>query len=357
MKKHLIAIAVASAVATPAIAQVSLSGNLDIGVGKTEVNNVSRTSTVSGMFVTPDIRFSGSEDLGGGLRATFRLTQEFNVSDGRYVDSLTGTGTGATTAASTPQDVNGATTATFGESRFQETSVGLSGAFGSVKLGMFNHTARDNAGAYRFAGEFARVSGNFRSLGSKAQNSVEYTTPSIQGLSAAVGYSNKGTNKSDAGYAKQMTGSIGYAAGPMAVRYSRLQSENNTAGSTGKNIEQFFGGTYDLGVAKLGYLYAKESAAGARLETNVHVLNAAVPVSKGLTIHGSYHAYGNDTTANATGNLYALGATQDLSKRTRIYAGYTALKNNTGSNVPQGFLRGVANTTTSLMAVGVTHSF
>lgn len=355
MKKHLIALAVASAIATPAIAQVTLSGALDIGVGRTDVNNVSRTGTVSGMFVTPDIKFSGSEDLGGGLKATFRLTQEFNVNDGRYTDSSTGTGTGATTAASTPADVNGATVGTFGESRFQETSVGLSGAFGSVKLGMFNHTARDNAGVYRFAGEFARVSGNFRGLGSKAQNSVEYTSPSIQGVSAAVGYSNKGTNKSDAGHQKQMTGSIGYAAGPVAVRYSHLRSENNT--STGRNIEQLMGGTYDLGVAKLGYLYGKESASGAVLETNVHVVNAAIPVGKSLTLHGSYHAYGNDTTANATGSFYALGATQDLSKRTRVYAGYTTLKNNAGSAVPQGLLRGVAITSSSVMAVGVTHSF
>ena len=353
MKKHLIAIAVASAVATPAIAQVTLSGNLDIGVGRTTIADTNRTSTVSGMFVTPDIRFSGTEDLGGGLKATFRVTQEFNVSTGFLTDSSIGTTTTATTTG--VAGVNNATASAFGESRFQETSLALSGAFGEIKLGTFNHTARDNGGVYRFAGEFARVSGNFRGIGSKASNSIQFTTPNISGLSASVATSNAGRSKADAGYANVMTASVGYSQGAMAIRASHLQSDNVT--SSGKNIEQYVGATYDLGMAKVGYLYAKETAEGAaKPETNVHVLNAAVPLGSGLTAHGSYHNYGG-SVANSGAQVYGVALVKALSKRTSVYGAYQANKNEAAGGVHQGILAGTNGDTNSAMAVGITHAF
>lgn len=354
MKKHLIAIAVASAIGTPAIAQVTMSGNLDIGVGRTSINNVNRTSTVSGMFVTPDIRFSGTEDLGGGLKATFRITQEFNVSNGFLVDSSVGSTTANNTGATGVAGVNGATTSAYGESRFQETSLALSGEFGEVKLGTFNHTARDNAGVYRFAGEFGRLSGNFRNLGSKASNSIQYTTPTISGLSASVATSNAGRSKADAGYANQMTASVGYAQGAMAIRASHLQSDNTT--STGKNIEQNFGGTYDLGMAKVGYLYSKETAEGTKSETDVHVLTAAVPMGSGLTLHGTYHNYGG-SAANTGATVYGVAMVKSLSKRTSVYGAYQSNQNSASSGINQGILQGTANVTNSAMAVGLTHAF
>ena len=354
MKKHLIAVAVASAVATPAIAQVTMSGNMDIGVGRTTINQINRTSTVSGMFVTPDIRFSGTEDLGGGLKATFRITQEFNVSNGILTDSSVGSTTGNNTGTTGVAGVNNATASSFGESRFQETSLALSGGFGEVKLGSFNHTARDNAGVGRFAGEFARLSGNFRGIGSKASNSIQYTTPTVSGLSASLGTANGGRSKADHGYASVMTGSIGFAQGAMAIRASHLQSDNAT--STGRNIEQVFGGSYDLGMARVGYVYAKETSEGTKATTNAHVINAAIPMGSGLTAHGSYHSYGG---AAATSNAQVIGVAlvKALSKRTSLYGAYQQNKNEATAGVNQGILVGTNGQTNSAMAVGLTHAF
>lgn len=323
MKKHLIAAAVASAVAVPALAQVTVSGTLDVGYGTTSIGDKSRGSTISGLFATPDFRFSGTEDLGGGLKASFRLTQEFNVSSGALTDSAeSSTQTVSQTGVT---GVNGATANAFGEDKLQETSVALSGGFGTVKLGMFNHTARDNAGVYRFAGEFARLSGNFRSLGSKASNSVEYTTPSMSGLQASIGTSNGGRATADNGANRQLTASVGYSVAGLSARASWLQGDK--PGSTGKNREMLVGGSYDLGVAKIGYNYASETdESAAKLTGNAHVFNVAAPLGKGLTVHGSYHKYGG-STATDDAAIMGLAVTSDLSKRTMVYAGYQSVRN------------------------------
>ncbi|HRE18343.1 MAG TPA: porin, partial [Rhodocyclaceae bacterium] len=92
MQKKLIALAVASLAAGSAFAQsnVTISGYISSGYAITKYSGgaspaVSATNgTEQGVIDSrlSRIRFAGSEDLGGGLKANFVLQQRFNPTTG-----------------------------------------------------------------------------------------------------------------------------------------------------------------------------------------------------------------------------------------------------------------------------------
>ncbi|MEN9764444.1 MAG: hypothetical protein RL397_399, partial [Pseudomonadota bacterium] len=120
MKKHLIAAAVAGAFAVPAMAQVTVYGILDVGYKSTETTSVSSvnvtTKTESSSFGNSGqqsgsrLGFSGTEDLGGGMKAGFVYELGMDPTEANY---------GGTSA--------------FGANR--QGFVSLSGGFGEIRLG------------------------------------------------------------------------------------------------------------------------------------------------------------------------------------------------------------------------------
>jgi predicted porin len=88
MKKTLIALA-AVAVSGAAFAQstVTLSGTFDPSYSKVTTTTAAGAKTnvttlANGQQGTTAIKFSGTEDLGGGLKAIFMLEQNFDSTDG-----------------------------------------------------------------------------------------------------------------------------------------------------------------------------------------------------------------------------------------------------------------------------------
>lgn len=107
MKKSLIAIAVLTAAgAASAQSSLNLYGIADVWIGKTKNGE---TNLGSGGLAGSRIGFKGTEDLGGGLKAHFNLEQGIRLD------------TGAATVA--------------GSAFSRQANVGLSGGFGTVKLG------------------------------------------------------------------------------------------------------------------------------------------------------------------------------------------------------------------------------
>lgn len=334
MKKSLIALAVlAASGAAMAQSSVTLYGIVDAYVGSLKnglsttaggaanINALSQTGVNSGGLNTNRWGLKGSEDLGGGLKANFQLEQGFAVD----------AGTGNGLATSTQFD--------------RQAWVGLSGGFGEVKFGKtwtaydlfrgsVNNTANLNLSV---TGDVFKAAGG--DYTSNQGNQIQYATPVFSGVSAAVGYS-FGENKTTTTSATDtLSLHVKYAAGPLVVGYAYQSEEVANAKDTDYN---FFGGSYDFGVAKLVGGYNRTTRAGDSKDSE-YQLGVSAPFGP-TTVYFGYASgktkVAGTTTEKASG--YNLVASYALSKRTDVYAGVKSATEKNGAGVKQGELRQVA---------------
>jgi predicted porin len=325
MKKSLIALAALAATTAFAQSSVSISGRIDLGVVKT-------TGASAKLDVTNganQIRFAGIEDLGGGLKANFVLAQRFSPESGL--------------ADGTSQ-----------RPTFQgESTVGLSGGFGAIKVGRsltalqgpVNGT--DPYGTLTQGSTAALTTGyatdlDFGTSGSGLgrTDAINYNSPSINGFNVGVtiGLKNSassGTTVLGAGNLTSVWAS--YAAGPLMVGGG--MEENRT----GDKVTAVLA-TYDLGRAKIGVgnstvnTVANTGTNGKNTNFMVAVPMGAVTATLGYT---DVKAGGTGAKSNKTG----LGVTYALSKRTNLYSTYGSTKAK------------ATNTTTTGYDFGIVHSF
>ena len=324
MKKSLIALAVlASTGAAMAQSTVTLYGRIDTSVGSLKELN---KSSVTKMFQGGDAGLTtsrwgmrGTEDLGGGLKAGFKLENRFNSDDGTTQDPF-----------------------------FKgESSLSVMGGFGEVKLGR-STTVYDDVRALAVSSDAfdsaftAASNGVFKSGGdytSRFNNKASYNLPSMGGFYAGVDFA----FDEDAAVKKDMTAlKAGYKAGPLNVGFG-YQDEKGTA------KYMAFSGSYDLGMASISSGYNKRDAVAPGVDNEfnigVNVPLGAVALSAGYA-NGKTKVNGA-TTLKASG--FGFGATYALSKRTKAYAGYRAHEIKNGA--------GVKTADTKLYAVGVRHDF
>lgn len=148
MNKKLIAIAVASVISAPMVAQadVEVYGKFKMGVA-----SVSDGSGNSGMAVTSDasrLGVKGSEDLGDGMQAIYQLETEVKADTSNAAD--------------------------FGRNTF----VGLKDSWGSVRLGKFDTAYKTTTSKMDPFGDTAgdmTGSGFFSSYDLRVDNTVSYT--------------------------------------------------------------------------------------------------------------------------------------------------------------------------------------
>jgi predicted porin len=324
MKKHIIAVAVASAVAVPAVAQVTISGNLEAGYVNRDINASMKHEGVGKMVGTPNLTFRGAEDLGGGLKAEFRLTYDIDTATGaknsRAVDN------GETSPSSTSHG------------QFDIATVGVSGGFGSIAFGKNSHATRDLGGVYRFLGDIGRLPS---ALNSEAyiNNTVQYVTPSFSGIRASFGYSSGGKqgpggNDIDVGngsteFSKVVSMGASGKIGQVALAAARETSHYSDAVESKQELTSI-GGNYNLGIARVGLIYAARDtkvSGSATRQLKGTGFHAAAPVA-GMTVGFSYTKY--EQAANST-DIMTIGGKYDLSKRTAVFASYQTVKAGTAA--------------------------
>jgi predicted porin len=338
MKKHLIAAAVAGALAVPAMAQVKVYGAFDMNVTNVDNGTVKTTVISDGVLATNRIGVSGGEDLGGGLKANFQMQGSF-----------------------TPQ-ADATQTFSFNE----ELWVGLSGGFGSIRIGRTDVTglqALDSTvGQSGNAFNSSTIAGEQRS---DQGNVIRYITPSIAGFSADVAFempSTKGASTKDSNEATTAV-FLSYKAGPLGV-YGGQAKTDKIAGAADvtKLAYEAFGATYDLGMAKVGLLVSKADASTSSndKDNKQTILSVVVPVGNGLSIHGGY-LKGETGTANADVTGMTVAVVKALSKRTSIYGGYTSVNNDPAGTARWGLVNAgaapAAGEDPKAYAIGVSHSF
>lgn len=343
MKKSLIALAVLGSVAGVAQAQssVTLYGIADVWVGSEKNELFDRTNNVgtlgakavtkvnSGGFNGSRFGLTGSEDLGGGLKAVFKLEQGFDISNGT---ANTYTLPGATTASSTSFN--------------RQAYVGLAGGFGTVTFGNVWSSMDDviGAGNGAFDSAFSPLYSMYGSVHNtyvdRPRNAIKYASPSFGGLSGSFTY---GLDENSAVSQDVVDFQIGYGAGPVGVSLA-YQVANDTTDTK----RTLLNGSYDLGVVKLLATYGQVKT-GAAKSTDVQ-FGVDLPLSSALSLSGSY-AQTKDNAALGDGKRdgFGIAAKYALSKRTFTYAGLVNVNEKDAAGTKFGKSR--------LYALGLQHSF
>jgi predicted porin len=349
MKKSLIALAVlAASGAAMAQSSVTLYGVADAGV--TFINGKDNWSGLtSGNNLTSRIGFRGVEDLGGGLKANFRLEGGVNLDSGDGASGYAGAKAGE------------------GFVFKRNATVGLEGGFGEVRLGReltaaYNATARyDVFGSVGLAqsrlwadGGVVDATGNPAAVttNQRVSNAITYVSPNIAGFKAAVNYG-FGEVAGKNGDSRYLGAGLTYDNGPLSLGLGLERLSKGVNSSVNGDIDAWsLGGSFDLGVAKLlgGYRQSTSdnyAASGNDNKRKGYMLAVTAPVGPGL-VRAAYDRYENNFNGNkAKADQFGIGYVYSLSKRTSVYGanlytlGSGGLKDN-GSQ--QGLQVGISHT-------------
>jgi predicted porin len=320
MKKHLIAAAVAGALAVPAMAQVTVSGAMEVGYASVEKSatwkqtglNAADSGSMTG---TPNITISASEDLGGGLKA-----------------------------AATIQKVLEQTGAEAGD--FKVAKVAISGGFGTIALGRDSDAAQEAGGSYRFFGDIGRAS--LRD-GTWETNTIQYTSPSFSGFTVGVFAQMQGDTAANTDAADASSVIIKGSMGPLALGLS-TQKYNTTGADNNDDTRNNVSASYDFGMAKVGaayFTFKDKSAAETTKMTGIHF---AVPVSSALSVGIAQNQYKDDADKATTTHL---AAKYVLSKRTSLNFAYETVKTD-ATGIPNGINTDETNGLKTKMVAGET---
>lgn len=326
------AIVALACIAVPAAAQstVTLYGRVNTTLESQKSNGLQNT-TVSDN--NSRFGFKGSEDLGGGLKALFQLESGFDSS------------TGATTRG-----------ALFG----REAIVGLSGGFGTVKLGqqaltpiyftsadyvsMHNHDTGSSSDA--LFGLFLQPL--------RQSNSIAYTSPTFSGLSFQFAQS-RGERANFAGTGVALSTvsdiTVDYDNGPL-----HLGAGYN---KNGRNKIFVVRALYELGALTLGTYYERDNYEGAFVGTPVlanwgtrnNIRLSAMYTAGASEFHANVGAAGNFSriAQESKARQYTLGYNYNLSKRTKLYGYVTRIDDSAAGLYSPGDF--------SSTAVGIRHNF
>jgi predicted porin len=356
MKKNLLALAVLGAFAAAASAQttVTIYGVADAGISYKDngaATNAKTWGVDSGLQSGSRLGFKGSEDLGGGLSAFFTLENGYSIDNGTL---------GQSSAASSNAP---AVTRLFG----RQAWVGLNGGFGAVKFGRQYNPIRHAAESIDpFAlGLAGNISNVFKVYGERADNTINYSTPTLGGFSGQLAYG-LGEISGNNSAGRQIGLSAGYANGPIAVIVAHHDQNLLTGGTSttapatpnGKEKSTFLGGSYDFKVAKAHAAYAVNKGEGTTGATTIDsrdmMIGLSAPVGNVGSVMASYIRRDDKRIANGDANQWALGYTHNLSKSTNLYTSYARTKNDAQSKLGSAAANG---NDPSTFNVGIRHKF
>lgn len=379
MKKSLIALAALASVGiASAQSSVTISGRIDLGHAniKTKAtddgeSSTSKASTLAGDQhgrTTSRLTFSGTEDLGGGLKASFNYETRLNPD--------------ATAAA--------------GLDRTRNMFLNLSGGFGGVTVGTYLNSidsvrgfsaATYSAPGGDFLANHIGVVGQFltqddlvadgvpaatatallaiasNGLSGRSTNSIGYTSPSFGGVTASFGVSKEKTSTDTTALNKVdgMIGSVAYASGPLnariAIGQGKASVQTATLGLTSsKTTDTAMAVSYDLGFVApyiqhestkltLGNAGGEALTEGNVLKTKATEIGAKFPMGAftPYVTMGSGKVKFDGESINTS--AFQVGTTYDLSKRTSLYAatGQFSLKNDGAKIKTTGYKAGLVH--------------
>ena len=348
MKKTLVAIAALASVTAFAQTTVKIEGYFDRGYTKVDnSNNAKDTKAISSSAGTTGIKFTVTEDLGGGLSATALIGTDFADLAGTNQDATATTATSIQTGGFNNSQsylefksndagmlrlgvVNNEilTTATGGIAS-PAFSTGIGSAYSSSwsTHSGFGTGVTGSGGIVSYSTEGATNGG---ARGIRQANTIKYISPNISGVTLAYGFVPKVDNGSsstvDAVGVQDM--SIRYTNGPLDLMYSQLQYQvgsnaplNGSLLANAKSTHTLTGASYQVMPtlklhAGFGASTVDTASYGNSTTNQYGVTWNAAPNIDIMYLTASV----NDKNAvNYDRKMTGIGADYKLSKTTRAY--------------------------------------
>jgi predicted porin len=404
MKKKLMAVAVAGALAVPAVAfaqasNVQIYGRVNAGIDNYQSEGATGGSTQDMKSRTrvfdfgSRLGFRGVENLGGGLSAVFLIESGLNADNGVSGPVVSPGQAGATNTST-------------GTLASRIAHVGLQGNWGLLTFGRSNvwwgNGRNDQTGANYISGNtapsFAGTFGRGMSVGiTRQSNLMQYTSPTFSGFNAVLSYSPSnqeaqgvGLNADGKLWGVTIQGQVGQFFGG----YDWVKNEGNSVANVARAINTGnklrLGWGYQPG-AQISLLYINSKVEGAARgvaaavaaqgtaaaiaadpSTSVkqtawglnweHVFGNIQGLAQYLTVRDATGCSTTASCANTGARHFMLGGRYLFSKRTAAYVTYSQIRNESNYNLDHlggSYTSGTAGLGADprVWALGVIHNF
>ncbi|QIL83877.1 porin [Diaphorobacter sp. HDW4A] len=301
--------------AAAAQSNVTMYGTLDAGITTISNQGGSRnTILATGMQIPNLFGFQGSEDLGGGTKAVFKLETQFGLDDGQFIG-----GSGFT----------------------RQTYVGLASPVGTFTMGYQYEFMFESLSAARLAGSLPYVSlynlqqGPFQGLGTpyggldfnrvagafRVPNSVKFVTKDFNGFNAGVLYG-MGEKTGSFGTNSTVSAGVNYASGPWGANAAYTYAQDTSINEGKDGIRNWgVGGRYTTSSMQVDAIYTNTQNTFTKARANVYQVGADFKITPTTILRGDYQLMkGNALMANNKAHQFGVTLDYWFSKRTDVYA-------------------------------------
>lgn len=303
---------------------VTLYGALDTSIQYARSGGQSTTRLDSSNAFPSNWGIQGAEDLGGGMKAIFRLESGINLANGQTAQA----------------------NKFFG----REAWVGLSGPFGRFQAGLNN--TPEMLGFLRFlAGDLGHydwghaANNYFFFPMTKVPNSILYESPNIDGFtfSGMWSFGANGDPTLPRTLGNLFSAGVYYNKGPLAFQVdylTQVYAESNTilpSTQTATGNHTMLAASYDFGPLKVDGVFVLHRGAADVTVANAstyaspnnyyYEVSTQVPHILGGTVMASFGQYHQQDNAEANSTSYGLRYDYRLSKVTGVYTGVSYIRN------------------------------
>lgn len=305
-----------------------------------------------GCFYGSRFGFRGTEDLGGGLRAYFHLEGGFSADTGLLAQG--------------------------GRIFGRKSIVGLSGPWGALDAGreyaptFFVLSAIDPMRLGIGSASATVWSGAPGTAVGRTNNAVNYTSPSLGGLTARVQFA-PGEQAPPAASRGGDTAGVNLLYRDQRMVFGVAHASVRNAAANASDRATTVGAQFDFGPVSLSAIVQSGAWEGTRSTTassatamfsrdyRSYVLGGSLKAGSG-SVSMTYKRYDDRTAFNFDATVWSAVYVHPLSKRTQLYTGVTQLKNLRGSSYGaadgNGAYAGAAPGGRSQAAsLGITHFF
>jgi len=315
MKKKLIAIAVAAALApAAAMADATVYGRVHASVDS--ISGVALNT--NSLYVNSNSsRFGvkGGADLDGGLKAVFQLESGVTSVGGNNKD-----------------DGNGSPTNTTLFSGMRDTYIGVTGSFGKFLTGRLPAANQWVYDSNLFADQIGDAA-TFTNAGvpGRANSALWYQTPDMSGFKGALTYLPASSVVNSGGGADSGNSyglKLDYANAGITANFAYFDVKLGAVAGDSKPTS--LAGSYDFGngMVTAQYVQGKEVVAGTSTTQTIYNIGGKFNVSKAGAVKAQFSSAGDWSGTTGTGaSMFAIGYDHNLSKQADVYVAYAAVSN------------------------------